>query len=121
MISRFSKVNSVYVNSIGLSSVFTIGDSMNITPSVKVFSEQREEEKFFGSEGDLSKYPIFEEEIPYPVFYEQITTNFFHKKPSIQVNTVTVTALSSSAVFQIGSSKDVFCESRTLHIRHPFD
>ncbi|MDQ0232246.1 spore germination protein GerPE [Metabacillus malikii] len=121
MISRFSKVKSVYVNSIGLSSVFSIGDSMNITPNVKVLAEQREEEKYFGNEGNLHQYPVFDEDIPYPIFYERITTSFFHENASINVNTVSVTALSSAAVFQIGSSKDIKCESRILHIRHPLD
>lgn len=118
MISRYSNVNTAYVNSVGISSVFNIGDSTEITPSVKVLAVQREEERYDGTEGDLSQYEIFEEEIPQPIFYEQITTNFFHKNPKITVHTINITAISSSAVFQIGSTKDIVCETRTKHIRH---
>lgn len=117
MISRFSKVNTVYTNSIGLSSIFTIGDSNQITPSVKVLAVQREHEVYYGKEGNLSQYPIFEEDIPQPILYEQLTTNFFHENPSINVQTINITALSSSAVFHIGSTKDIICESRMKHIR----
>lgn len=118
MISRFSNVTTAYVNSMGLSSVFQIGDSMQVKPSVKVLAEQREEERYYGTEGDLSQYPIYEEEIPQPIFYEQLTTNFFHENPSINVHTINIIALSSSAVFHIGSTKDIVCETRTKHIRH---
>jgi spore germination protein PE len=118
MISRFSNVNSAYVNSVGISSVFQIGDSRQIKPSVKVFAVQREEERYYGKEGDLSQYPIFEEEIPQPILYEQLTSTFFHENPRINVNTINILSLSSSAVFQIGSTKDIVCETRTKHIRH---
>jgi spore germination protein PE len=118
MISRYSNVNTAYVNSVGISSVFNIGDSMEITPSIKVLAVQREEERYHGTEGDLSQYEIFEEEFPQPILYEQITTNFFHENPKITVHTINITAISSSAVFQIGSTKDIVCETRTKHIRH---
>lgn len=118
MISRFSNVSVAYVNTIQFSSVFTIGDSKQITPIVKVLAVQREEERYYGKEGDLSQYPIFEEEIPQPIVYEQITTNFFHENPRINVHAINILALSSSAVFQIGSTKDIICETRTKHIRH---
>lgn len=118
MISRLSNVKTIYVNSVGISSVFTIGDSVNITPVVKVLAVQREEEKFFGNEGDLTQFPIFHKEIIQPVVYEQISTVFFHQTPKITVDHISVTGISSSSVFQIGSSKAINCESRTKHIRH---
>lgn len=117
MISRHSNVGSAYVNSIGISSVFHIGDSMQVTPKVKALAIQREEERYFGSEGNFSTYPIFKEEIPLPVFYDPIVTNFFHENPKINVHTINITAISSSAVFHIGSTKDIVAESRTKHIR----
>jgi spore germination protein PE len=118
MISRYSKVNTAYVNSIGISSVFQIGDSMEIAPEVNVLAVQREEERHFGTEGDLSQYPIFQEEIPQPILYEQLTTNFFHENPSINVNRIDILAISSSSVVHIGSTKDITCVNRTKHIRH---
>ncbi|WP_226670014.1 spore germination protein GerPE [Metabacillus litoralis] len=117
MISRFSQVTSAYVNSIGISSVFNIGDSQRITPSSRVLAIQREEERYSGDEGDLSEYPIYEEEIPQPQFYENVTTNFFHINPKISVSNVNIIAISSSSVFQIGSTKDIICETRVKNTR----
>ncbi|WP_299091827.1 spore germination protein GerPE [uncultured Metabacillus sp.] len=117
MISRFSNVNRAYVNTVGISSVFNIGDSMQITPLIKVLAIQREQEIYYDEEGKFSQFPIFEEEIPQPVFYEQLTTNFFNKNPKINVDSISVTSISSSAILQIGSTKDIVCESRTKHIR----
>jgi spore germination protein PE len=118
MISRFSIVKTAYVNSIGLSSVFQIGDSMEITPSIKVLAVQREEERHYGTEGELSQYLVFEEEIPQPILYEQLTTNFFHENPKIKVDAIKIISISSSSVFQIGSTKNIVSENRTKHIRH---
>jgi spore germination protein PE len=118
MISRYSNVTTAYVNSVGISSVFQIGDSMEITPAVNVLAVQREEERHYGTEGDLSQYSIYEEEIPQPILYEQLTTNFFHENPRIKVDIVNIIAISSSSVFQIGSTKDIACVNRTKHIRH---
>lgn len=117
MISRYSQVTSVYLNSVAISSVFNIGDSQQITPASKILAIQREEERYLGDEGDLSDYPIFEEEIPYPQLYEEVTTNFFHENPKINVSNVKVIAISSSSVFQIGSTKDIISSTRVKNIR----
>ncbi|MBU7590980.1 spore germination protein GerPE [Metabacillus halosaccharovorans] len=117
MINRQSNVSSAYVNSVGLSSVFQIGDSFQIKPTTNVLAVQREEERFFDYEGDTSMFQAFQEEIPQPIIYEEITTNFFHEKPMINVSFVNIAALSSSAVFHIGSTKDIIAEARVKHIR----
>lgn len=117
MISRYSNVHAAYVNSVGISSVFQIGDSQAITPSDKVLAVQREEERFYGKEGNFSQYPIFQKEIPQPLLFEQLTTNFFHENPKINVQAITILSLSTSAVFHIGSTKDIVCETRTKHFR----
>lgn len=117
MISRQSNVTSAYVSSVGLSSVFQIGDSFQIKPTTNALAVQREEERFYDFEGDLSMYHAFQQEIPKPIIYEEVTTNFFHENPRINVHFVNVTALSSSAVFHIGSTKDIIAEARVKHIR----
>jgi len=117
MINRQSNVESAYVNSVGISSVVQVGDSLLIKPKVNALAVQREEERFYGFEGDLSMYQAFQEEIPSPIIYETVTTNFFHENPRINVHSVNITALSSSAVFHIGSTKDIIAEARVKHIR----
>ncbi len=117
MINRMSNVTSAYVNSVGLSSVFQIGDSLQITPTTNALAVQREEERYYGYEGDTSMYQTFQEEIPQPIIYEAVITNFFHENPRINVHMVNITALSSSSVFHIGSTKDIISEARVKHIR----
>ncbi|MFC0275012.1 spore germination protein GerPE [Metabacillus herbersteinensis] len=117
MISRVSQVNFAYINSLGISSVFNIGDSQNIHTKAKVFAVQREAEIYYSNEGDLSQYPIFEEEIPQPLLYEPLQTAFYHEKPRIKVNAVNILGVSTASVFHIGSTRDIVCETRTKHIR----
>ncbi|MEC2077549.1 spore germination protein GerPE [Metabacillus fastidiosus] len=114
---RLSYVNFAYVNAVGISSVFQIGDSKNILLRSKVLAVQRQLEIFHTKEGSFSKYSIFNKNLPQPVLNEQISTVFFNKKGKIQVNTVKIHGVSTSAAFHIGSTNDVVCEMRTKHIR----
>ncbi len=117
MISRQSNVVSAYVNSVGISSVFQIGDSMQITPKINTLAVQREEELFYDFEGDLSMFQTFKEDIPQPIIFESVTTNFFHEIPRINVYSVNIASISSSSVFHIGSTNDIISEARVKHIR----
>ncbi|MRX73519.1 spore germination protein GerPE [Bacillus lacus] len=117
MLKRTSVVQTAYLNSAGLSSVFQIGDALRIHNKTNVFAVQREQEIFYINEGNLQEYAIFKEEIPLPLIDENITINVYHDKPFIQVKAVKVTAISSSAVFQIGSVNEMYLESRVKHTR----
>ncbi|MCM3595325.1 spore germination protein GerPE [Metabacillus idriensis] len=117
MINRLSIVNKAYVDSIGLSSIFQIGDSVDIVPRVKVYAVQREAEIELGSEGDLKQYNIYSELLPKPLITENIQTAFFHENPTIKVGAVKVTSISSSSVVHFGSSNTISAESRVKHIR----
>ncbi|MGG3888266.1 spore germination protein GerPE [Metabacillus fastidiosus] len=114
---RLSYVNFAYVNAVGISSVFQIGDSKNILLRSKVLAVQRQLEIFHTKEGSFSKYSIFNKNLPQPVLNEQISIVFFNKKGKIQVNTVKIQGVSTSSTFHIGSTNDVVCEMRTKHIR----
>lgn len=114
---RTSCVNFAYVNAVGISSIFQIGDSNNLNLRSKVFALQREEPTFYSNEGNLSKYPIFKINLPQPILNEQMTTSFLHENCKINVNFIKIHGVSTSAVFHIGSTKDVVCEARIKHIR----
>jgi spore germination protein PE len=117
MINRLSIVNKAYVNSIGISSLFQIGDSVDILPRTNVYAVQRESEIFLGSEGDLKQYSLYSEPLPKPLITEKIQTSFHHENPTIKVGAVKVTSISSSAVVQFGSTNTISAESRVKHIR----
>ncbi|MFY4774277.1 spore germination protein GerPE [Metabacillus sp. RGM 3146] len=110
-------MKAAYVNVMGISSVFNIGDSDAITPRTKIFAVQREAEIFYDGEGDFSQYEIFNTPLIKPVKNETVNTSFCNEKHAINVQYVKVLALSSSAVFHIGSSNLVDAVARIKHTR----
>jgi spore germination protein PE len=116
MLRRLSVVNNIYVNSLGLGSVFQIGDSTNIRPLSRALAVQREYQLFYDEEGNF-EYPVFTKPIPQPLFFEKVYMAEMNEKPTIKVNNISVTAVSSSGVVQIGSTGDISSESRIKHIR----
>ncbi|MDQ0861303.1 spore germination protein GerPE [Bacillus sp. V2I10] len=117
MINRLSIVNKAYVNSVGFSSLFQIGDSVDIVPRVNVYAVQREAEIILGNEGDLRQYSFYSELLPKPLITEKIQTSFYHENPTIKVGAVKVISISSSAVVQFGSTNTISAETRVKHIR----
>ncbi|MBD1380620.1 spore germination protein GerPE [Metabacillus arenae] len=117
MLNRLSAVDQISVNSVGLSSIFQIGDSVRITPSLKVLAVQRESNLFFAREGNFKNDQAFFQELPIPLITENIQTGFFHDKPVIKVHSIKVMAVSSSSVFHVGSTDRIQTESRIRHIR----
>ncbi|AZB42281.1 spore germination protein GerPE [Bacillus sp. FJAT-42376] len=120
MYNRNSIVDAAYVNILGFSSVFNIGDSREILPKANVFAVQREAEVFYDNEGDFSKYDIFQLPVPRPIKSEQVAVSYIHEKPFIRTKFVKILALSTSAVFQIGSADLIEAEARVKHTRQLF-
>lgn len=115
---RTSSVKHLSVNSIVYSAAVEIGDSSSIHSLTRALALQREGEIFFGNEHDFSAYSVFHE--PFFVEPENISLHFEKKamNPYIKVQRLKVNALSTSAVLQIGSTKNVSLETRLKHIRH---
>jgi len=117
LLNRISNVHAAYVNSVGISSVFQIGDSCQITPIVKAIAIQREQEIFFGNEGNFNKFSLFREKIPQPIFDEDFYSAYYDETPTINVKGIKVTAVSSSAVIHLGSTDEIKSIARIKHIR----
>lgn len=115
---RTTKVDNININSIGSASVFQIGDSQIIQCLTCALVVQREKELFFGNEGNLNSYPIFNRSIRDHPVHETISMKTTALTPIIQVGDVDVLAVSSSAVIHIGNSEQIRAESRIKHIRH---
>lgn len=75
--NRLSIVNAAYIDSVGISSVFQVGDSVDIIPRVKVYAVQREEEIELGNEGDLRQYNIYSENLPVRSYMKMFRLHFF--------------------------------------------
>ncbi|QOR67494.1 spore germination protein GerPE [Cytobacillus suaedae] len=117
MLKRLSKVNSIYVNSVGLGSVVQIGDSTNLRPFSRALAVQREKQIFFGAEGRFEEYPVFTKPLRQPYFYERVNMIQNNVKPTIKVNNIKVTAISASGIVHVGSTENISSESRVKHIR----
>jgi len=117
LFKRMTKIQAVYVNSVGLSSVFQIGDSCSVTPKVKVLALQREADVFSSREGNLNQYPLYREEIPQPTIHEPFEGAVHNQCPTIRVKGIRVMAVSSSGVAHFGSTDQICTESRVKHIR----
>ncbi|MBS2968301.1 spore germination protein GerPE [Metabacillus sp. KIGAM252] len=120
MYNRNSIVDAAYVNILGFSSIFNIGDSREILPKANVFAVQREAEVFYDNEGDFSKYDLFQLPIPRPIKSENVVTSYIHEKPFIRTKFVKIIAVSTSAVFHIGSTDLIDMEARVKHTRQLF-
>ncbi|KZZ84563.1 hypothetical protein AS29_010340 [Bacillus sp. SJS] len=108
------------MNTVGISSVFNIGDSREILPKCNVFAVQREAEVFYDNEGDFSRYDIFQLPMPRPIKSEFVNPVYFHEKPFIRTKFVKILAISTSGVFHIGSTDLIDAEARIKHTRQLF-
>lgn len=117
MMKRNSIVDEVSINDIVDSSDFQIGDSCYINARSKVFAVQREKELFFGIEANYEDLPNFKEPIPIPPIFEKIKFNRYNANPTIHVTYIKIIGLSTSVIFQIGNTKNVYLETRVHHTR----
>lgn len=117
MFKRTSVVKDTRVIAVGDSSVFEIGDSVHMRLRNNVLAVQRQEELFFGNEGNLNVYPIFSRPFPQPQVYEDLNITRYNLSPFIRVNHINIVAVASSSVLHIGSTGTIDAESRIKHIR----
>lgn len=69
MLKRISRIRLVKFNSLGIASVFQVGDTNEIDMSVKVFAVQRSLSTFYHNEGSFNKkeYQIFQQQAVKPL------------------------------------------------------
>lgn len=114
---RTSAVQAVRIRDIGYASTLFIGDLRYFAPISIVFAVQREISRYAGSEGDLSKYPIFSGPIPQLLPDEEVQMRIVNANPVIQTGSVRVTSISNSSLVQFGQLRGIRAESRVKNIR----
>jgi spore germination protein PE len=117
MLERTSVVNTVKVNSASFASTIQLGDSRIINGFSRALAVQREADVFYGKEGNFSNYPVFSEPIPLMPITEKMTISTHNTLPVIKVNTISILAMSSSAILHVGNSENISLEARVKHIR----
>lgn len=120
MLQRTSVVDVLKINSASFASTVQLGDSRIINGASRALAVQREADVFFGNEGNFSAYSVFTEPIPFQPITENITKVTHNLNPLIKVNKISILALSSSAILQVGNSEKVSLEARIKHIRQLF-
>ncbi|MDM5328344.1 spore germination protein GerPE [Neobacillus sp. CF12] len=121
MLQRSSVVNAIKVTSASFSSTIQLGDSHIINGFSRALAVQREADVFYGNEGNFSKFPIFSEPIPLLPITEKMSLSTHNTLPVIKVNTISILAMSSSAILHVGNSENVSMEARIKHIRQLFN
>ncbi|MEW9668730.1 spore germination protein GerPE [Ammoniphilus sp. 3BR4] len=116
--SRISSVGNVNVLNVSNTSVFEIGDSVNIEKYSRVLAMQRERAMFIGEEHDFSDYEIFSQPIPQPNVYETVEITTMNQAPIISVGRIDVTSVSTASVLHIGSTDRIRGYTQVKHIRH---
>jgi spore germination protein PE len=119
---RTSSVDSIQINSVSLSSIVEVGDTSIIQSFSRALAIQREQELFFGNEGNFSAYSIFSEKLPFNPITEPLSLQIDNQaSPVIKVKNINLIGVSSSSIVQIGSSRMIQMETRIKHIRHLMD
>lgn len=114
---RTSRVGGIKVRAMLFSATMRVGDCLTISPDSKVLAIQREVPRFHGNEGDLRKYPVFQQPFPRLKHEEPDFMSVDSMNPFIDVGYVEISGISSSGVLQIGNSRDVNITSRVKHVR----
>ncbi|MFS0655991.1 spore germination protein GerPE [Bacillus sp. 179-C3.3 HS] len=123
MRKRTSRVKFIKVNSVGLSSVVQMGDTQQLCPQVNVLAVQRTISLFYGNEGvnvNSKEFQVYAEPIPLMLPERSVRTAFHHENPVINVSSIHVEGVSSSSIFQIGSTCGMKAIARVKHIRELF-
>ncbi|WP_377889750.1 spore germination protein GerPE [Alkalihalobacillus sp. R86527] len=119
--SRASLVNWIRVASIDLAGSVQIGDSNQVTPEARVYAVQRELPIFNNNEAkDLSKFPIYSQEIPLPVITECVQQVTIQENPVIKVGGIDIIGVAASSVLHVGSTQTIRSEARIKNIREFF-
>ncbi|MBY4603341.1 MULTISPECIES: spore germination protein GerPE [Bacillus] len=119
MFKRISRIRLIKFNSLGIASVFQVGDTNEIDMSVKVLAVQRSLAVFYSNEGSFNRkeYPIFQQQAVKPIPETGVHSAFCHEVPIIHVRSIKIQGVSSSSVFHAGASSLVRGDARIKHIR----
>ncbi|HZG57118.1 spore germination protein GerPE [Paenibacillus sp.] len=115
--ARSSIVAEVYVNSVSSSSIVLIGDGRRIDARSRAIAVKREIPVYLGDEGDFGHYPLFGAAIPAPPELPAPADAAVRQEGAIRVGRLTVLAVSSASVLQLGSTGDVKGEARAKQFR----
>ncbi|MDQ0214786.1 spore germination protein PE [Oikeobacillus pervagus] len=114
---RYSIVHHLNMDAISYGSILQVGDTKEILSKANALAIQREEELFYSQEAPFDRFAIFSYSFPHKEIRNEVEFEKIHIDPTIQVNSLNVTAISASSVVQVGSLENGQFEARVKHIR----
>ncbi|WP_134699278.1 spore germination protein GerPE [Ammoniphilus sp. YIM 78166] len=116
--SRLSHVGKMKILNVSNTSVFEIGDSVNVHTYSRVLALKRTRPVYLGEEHDFSDYTVFNQPIPRRLVYESINMTVFNQNPVISVGSIESTSVSTASILHIGSTTNIAAEAHVKHVRH---
>ncbi|MGJ7919532.1 spore germination protein GerPE [Neobacillus sp. LXY-4] len=122
MLKRTSFVDSIKVDSVLFSSIIQLGDSTYIQGGNRAIAVQRQQEIFWGQEGNFRQFRVFSEPIPLPLITESFAMQIVNPPVvCIKVRNIDIIGVSSSSIVHVGNNKSIQMEARIKHIRQLSD
>lgn len=121
MWNRTSVVDNIHVSILSRGASFDIGEIQYYYSVDNVLAYQREQELFYGQEGNFGDYAVFYSVPDFEPIDEMIHINFEHQNPYLFVDFIRTQAISASSLLQIGNGRFIRSETRVMNVRQLID
>lgn len=115
---RTTKIVTIFLNTIGSSSVAQFGDNGETKLKSRAIAVQRAIPTYEQDEARFASYDIFTRPLLQLNTGLAVEFRTDDSPPDIEIGCIDVTALSSSALLRAGCSGPLTAETRILNIRH---
>ena len=117
MWERTSIVDNIHVSILSRGSTFDIGEIQYSYSVDNVLAYQREQEIFYGQEGNFGDYKVFYTVPDFEPIEEMVHINFENVNPYIFVDCIRTQAISASSLLQVGNGRFIRSETRVMNVR----
>ncbi|OCA90037.1 spore germination protein GerPE [Pradoshia sp. D12] len=117
MWERTSIVDHIHVSILSRGSTFDIGELQYSYSVDNVLAYQREQEIFYGQEGDFGDYKVFYTVPDFEPIEEMVHINFENVNPYLFVDCIRTQAISASSLLQVGNGRFIRSETRVMNVR----
>ncbi|WP_139891463.1 spore germination protein GerPE [Bacillus sp. D386] len=117
MWERTSIVDHIHVSILSRGSTFDIGEIQYSYSVDNVLAYQREQEIFYGKEGNFGDYKVFYTVPDFEPIEEMVHIIFENVNPYLFVDCIRTQAISASSLLQVGNGRFIRSETRVMNVR----
>lgn len=121
MWDRTAVVDNIHISFLSRGATFEIGELQYFYAVDNVLAYQREQELFYGQEGNFGDYKVFYTEPDFDAIDEFVHIKYEHQNPYLFVDCIRSQAISASSLLQIGNGRFIHSETRVMNIRQLLD